>query len=85
MDHSGWKFSSVDISKYSSTFQNKTSPYPIYSLNTYPDGGMLTTSADMSKYIAELSKGYFGKGTLLSKESYKEYFTPQLYAKNFID
>lgn len=39
----------------------------------------------MSKYICELLKGYFGKGTILSYESYKEYFTPQLTAENFID
>lgn len=39
----------------------------------------------MSKYVLELLKGYFGKGTILSRQSYKEYFTPQLAAENFID
>ena len=29
----------------------------------------------MSIYICELLKGFSGKGTLLSKENYKEYFT----------
>ncbi|WP_316793722.1 serine hydrolase domain-containing protein [Pedobacter frigoris] len=85
MDNSGWNFRSINFSKYTHTFQNKTTPYPYYSLNTYPDGGMLTTASDMSKYISELMKGYFGNGTILSKKSYKEYFTPQLNAKNFID
>lgn len=85
MDNSGWNFNSINFSKYTHTFQNKTTPYPYYTLNTYPDGGMLTTSNDMSKYILELFKGYFGNGTILSKESYKEYFTPQLGAENFID
>jgi CubicO group peptidase (beta-lactamase class C family) len=85
MNSSGWSFSAIDFSNCTHTFQNKTTPYPYYSLNTYPDGGMLTTSSDMSKYIFELMKGYFGKGTILSKESYKEYFTPQLKAENFID
>lgn len=46
---------------------------------------MLTTSGDMSKYICELLKGFAGNGTLLSKNSYKEYFTPQLKDENFID
>lgn len=85
MNNSGWCFDAIDFSKYTHTFQNKATAYPYYSLNTYPDGGMLTTSSDMSKYILELMKGYFGKGTILSKESYKEYFTPQLKAENFIN
>lgn len=85
MNNSGWNFNSIKFSNYTQTFQNKTSPYPYYSLNTYPDGGMLTTSSDMGKYILELIKGYSGKGTVLSKESYKEYFTPQLNEDNFID
>lgn len=85
MDNSGWNFNSINFSNYTHTFQNKSTPYPYYSLNTYPDGGMLTTSRDMSKYISELMKGYFGNGTILSKESYQEYFTPQLDAENFID
>ncbi|ASK30673.1 serine hydrolase [Chryseobacterium sp. T16E-39] len=85
MNHSGWSFNTIDFSKYTRTFINKTTAYPYYSLNTYPDGGLLTTSDDMSKYISELIKGYFGKGTILSKESFKEYFTPQLKEENFVE
>jgi CubicO group peptidase (beta-lactamase class C family) len=85
MSASGWKFSAINFSDYTHTFQNKSTPYPFYFLNTYPDGGLLTTSKDMSKFINELLKGYLGNGTLLSKESYREYFTPQLCADNFID
>ena len=85
MNSSGWSFDSVNFSKCTNTFQDKSTPYPFYSLNTYPDGGMLTTSKDMGNYIGELLKGFLGKGTLLNKESYREYFRPQLQAKNFID
>jgi CubicO group peptidase (beta-lactamase class C family) len=85
MTASGWNFGTIDFTKYTHTYQNKTTPYPYYSLNTYPDGGMLTTSNDMSKYICELLKGFTENGTLLSKESYKEYFKPQLKAENFIE
>lgn len=85
MNSSGWSFNSVNFSKCTNTFQDKSTPYPFYSLNTYPDGGMLTTSKDMGNYIGELLKGFLGKGTLLNKESYREYFRPQLQAKNFID
>ena len=85
MNSSGWSFDSVNFSKCTNTFQDKKTPYPFYSLNTYPDGGLLTTSKDMGNYISELLKGFLGKGTLLNKESYQEYFRPQLQAKNFID
>ncbi|MBC3789101.1 serine hydrolase domain-containing protein [Spirosoma utsteinense] len=85
MTASGWHFNAIDLSNYTHTFQNKTTPYPYYSLNTYPDGGLLTSSRDMSKYILELMKGYFEHGSLLSKESYKEYFRPQLNEENFLD
>ena len=85
MNSSGWSFDSVNFSKCTNTFQDRRTPYPFYSLNTYPDGGMLTTSKDMGNYISELLKGFLGKGTLLNKGSYQEYFRPQLQAKNFID
>ena len=85
MKASGWNFNSIDFSKYTHTYQDKTTPYPYYSLNSYPDGGLLTTADDMSKYILELLKGYFGKGTLLTRDSYREYFTPQLKAGNFTE
>ena len=85
MNASGWSFNDIDFSKYTHTYQNKSTPYPFYSLNTYPDGGLLTTPGDMGKYICELLKGFSGKGTILSNESYKEYFTPQLKEANFID
>lgn len=37
----------------------------------------------MAKYLTELVKGYAGKGTLLTKESYQELFREQLDEENF--
>lgn len=85
MNASGWNFSSITFSNYSPTYINKQTAYPLYSLNSYPDGGLITSSADMSKYMLELFKGFYGKGTLLKKESYQSYFTPQLSNEQFID
>ncbi|MBX0334848.1 beta-lactamase family protein [Pontibacter sp. HSC-14F20] len=85
MNSSGWSFDAIEFSNYSPTYQDKQTPYPYYSLVGYPDGGLLTTSSDMGKFILELMKGYYGNGTLLSEQSYKEYFTPQLTAENFIN
>jgi CubicO group peptidase (beta-lactamase class C family) len=85
MESTGWGLASIDIKKHSRLYSDKKTAYPFYKCVTYPDGSIITSSSDMSKYIFELMKGYEGKGTLLSKASYKEYFKPQLKAENFID
>ena len=85
MDDTGWGLTAIDMKKHSRLYINKTTPYPFYYGITYPDGSIITSSNDMSKYISELMKGYFGNGTLLNQNSYKEYFTPQLKAENFIE
>ena len=85
MKDSGWKTKDVDVKKYSRLYENPTTPLPYYELITYPDGGFITNVTDLSKYLSELIKGYNGKGTILSKESYKEYFKPQLTESNFTE
>jgi CubicO group peptidase (beta-lactamase class C family) len=83
MNSSGWGLNAIDTSKHTKLYINKTTAYPFYTCVTYPDGSMITSSADMGKYMIELIKGYLGNGTLLSKESYATYFTGQLKAENF--
>lgn len=85
MNDSGWKFEDIQISKFSKLYENPNTLLPYYQSATYPDGGMITSINDLSKYLTELIKGYHGKGTILSQKSYKEYFTSQLKASNFID
>jgi len=85
MNHSGWKFKKVDFSKFSRLYENPTTVLPYYYSITYPDGGFITNIHDLSLYLSELMKGYNGRGTVLTKESYKQYFTPQLTASNFTE
>ncbi len=85
MKDSGWKTEEVDVTKYAILYENPTTPLPYYGLITYPDGGFITNITDLSKYLSELIKGYNGKGTILSKESYKEYFRPQLSESYFTE
>lgn len=85
MESTGWGINNIDIKKHSRLFIDKKTIYPFYTCVTYPDGSIITSSNDMSKYIFELMKGFAGKGSILSKESFKEYFTPQLKPENFID
>jgi CubicO group peptidase (beta-lactamase class C family) len=85
MNSSGWGLHAVDTAKHTKLYINKTTAYPFYTCVTYPDGSMIISATDMSKFMSELIKGYLGNGTLLSKESYATYFTGQLKAENFKD
>lgn len=84
MHQSGWKFRNVDFSRFSRLYENPQTELPYYSMITYPDGGLITSAADLGRFLSELIRGYNGKGTILSVESYREYFRPQLSAANFI-
>ena len=83
MNATGWSLKDVDMTKHSRLYRNDNSVLPFYTAITYPDGMLISSSSDMAIYLAELVKGYIGKGTLLKKESYQELFTEQLKAENF--
>ena len=83
MKNSGWNYSDVNFDNVSTLYSDTKSIIPYYSLITYPDGGFITSIADLGKYLSELIKGYSGNGTLLSQKSYKVLFKKQLKAENF--
>ena len=83
MNSSGWSFEQIDLENHTTLYADPSQKLPYYSLITYPDGGLITSSEDLGKYLSELIKGYSGNGTLLSKESYAELFSEQLEAGNF--
>lgn len=83
MKNSGWNYADVNFDNVSNLYADTKTIIPYYSLITYPDGGFITSVADLGKYLSELIKGYSGNGTLLSQKSYKELFKKQLKAENF--
>lgn len=80
MDDSGWSIEEVGDVNRAKPYLFKGQQIAEYSCITYPDGGFFTSTTDLSKYLAELMKGYRGKGTLLKKESYEELFEKQFDA-----
>jgi len=80
MKNTGWSIKTIDSTKISKLYGNYESVLADYSILSYPDGGLLTSSNDLSKLLTEFIKGYNGKGTLLNKESYKKLFENQLSA-----
>lgn len=85
MSSSGWSFNDIDISKHSTLYARPKIELPLYSLITYPDGGVITSISDMAKYLSELIKGHSGDGKLLNKTSYDELFKEQLSSENIPD
>lgn len=83
MKDSGWNFESIDFSKHARLYADINTPLPFYRIMTPPDGGLISSASDMSKFLAEMLNGFLGNGTLLSKESYQELFTARLTPENF--
>lgn len=85
MNASGWHFEDINFADFSRLYENPKKVLPFYSMVSYPDGNFITSINDLSLYLSELIKGYNGKGTILTKESFKEFFRPQLASHNFIE
>lgn len=85
MNSSGWSFATINFNNHTKLYSEPDIEIPFYSLITYPDGGLLTSVNDLSKYLSELIKGSIGEGTLLNRDSYKELFRKQLNSAHFLD
>ncbi|SEO04586.1 serine hydrolase [Mucilaginibacter sp. OK283] len=77
MAHSGWSVSSVNLKDLARLYYDQSRCFPLYDLLTYPDGGLKTSAADLSKYLMAMINGYHGDKTLLDPVSFKTMFAPQ--------
>lgn len=86
MDSSGWSLSEIPVQKHSTLYisQNGMSvPIAPYALTTYPDGGLRTSVADLSKlFIALLDKGQYRGARILDQKSVAEMLRFQYGASN---
>lgn len=85
MFDTGWSFTEVDFSKHSKLYINKETELAFYQLVNYPDGGLITSSTDLGKYLTELIAGYNSNGKILNNQSYKELFKPHLTDTNYTE
>ncbi|MEE9364518.1 MAG: serine hydrolase domain-containing protein [Cellulophaga sp.] len=85
MFDTGWSFTEVDFLKHSKLYINKETELAFYQLVNYPDGGLITSSTDLGKYLTELIAGYNSNGKILNNQSYKELFKPQLTDTNYTE
>ncbi|TDT46165.1 CubicO group peptidase (beta-lactamase class C family) [Maribacter spongiicola] len=85
MTSTGWSFDAIDFSMHSKLYADADTELAFYKLVNYPDGGLITSAHDLAKYLSEIINGYAGNGTMLSAESFKILFTPQLTDENHKD
>ena len=72
MYNSGWTWSALDEENHATLYWYDQQPFPKYSLITYPDGGLISSLADLTLFTQEIIKGYTGESELLSHDAFKE-------------
>lgn len=85
MKSTTWHGEALADTAISRLYRSRSAAYPRYACITWPDGGLVTSSADMALYLAELIKGHRGEGSLLGRSAYAEYFKEQLDDRRFVD
>jgi CubicO group peptidase (beta-lactamase class C family) len=73
MNDTGWFLSEINLANHSKLYENQRGIpklIPLYGLTTYPDGGVRTSVADLSKFfICLLNDGAYDGRIILEKES----------------
>jgi CubicO group peptidase (beta-lactamase class C family) len=82
MKESKWFLSELSMEKHATPYFDLQSAFPFYSLTTFPDGGLRTSGADLSKYVIEMIRSLNGKPSVLDKRSIGVMFTPQFSANH---
>ena len=77
MRQASWFLDVKQLKRYARPYDDIFLRLPLYHQITYPDGGLRTTTSDLSKYLIALLQGYQGEEKLLKKSSYTKMFTPQ--------
>ena len=78
MKASGWSFETINAKKHTDLHFRNHRVIPRYTLITYPDGGLLTNIQDLSRYLQNQMKGYYGDTALLSAAAYQQMMKPSL-------
>ena len=82
MNNTCWLLSEMDREKHSQLYESKKNNtllnnIDLYGLTTYPDGGVRTTVADLSRYLlCIMNKGLYKGTRILKEETVSEMLTP---------
>ena len=76
MKSTGWSLDILNRELFAKRYI-KGKAVPNYNLVTYPDGGLISSAADLSTYLMAMIEGFSGEGELLSAASFKEMMSNQ--------
>lgn len=86
MANTGWSLSDINLEHHSVQYEkvgDSLKTIPLYSLTTYPDGGVRTSVSDLSKFfVALLNEGKYEETRILKKETAMEMLRLQFTALN---
>lgn len=77
MNNTSWFLTEKNRPKMATLHFTREKPLPFYANSSYPDGGLVTSNEDLSKYFMEMIKGFSGESSFLSKASFSELFKKQ--------
>jgi CubicO group peptidase (beta-lactamase class C family) len=80
MNNTSWFLDANNRPKMATLHWERSKPLPFYTAATYPDGMLITSNEDLSKFLMEMIKGYAGESTFLKKESFELLFKKQFEA-----
>lgn len=78
MSNSGWFLDSVSRENHAQIYSDNLKVLPRYNLVTYPDGGLRTNVASLTKYMQAMMGCYMGRESILSTASCQEMMKGQL-------
>lgn len=76
MEATGWTAATTNQAQFAKRYVNGV-PFPDYHLTTYPDGGLISSTADLSKYLMAMIRGYKSDSQLLSAASFQQMMSNQ--------
>lgn len=65
MNASTYDIRDVNLAKVATWYYDKSTPYPRYANDSYPEGSIFTTNTDLGKYLLDMMQGAQGQGGAL--------------------
>lgn len=76
MTHSSWFLEDVNMQQHATPYAATDLPLPFYSLTTYPDGGLITSAEDLSKYVTAMISSRNKHAQIITQRAADIMFTP---------
>ena len=78
MQSSSYQVAEVEQGEMAKWYLDQNTPFPLYANDSYPEGSLFTSNADLGKYLLDMVKGVQGSGQLLEQSGYDLLFGAQL-------